>query len=225
MYLLTDEELMLVAGGGDIYVYGHPDPDPGMPDPQDGDPYDGLGGGGGGGSSDPNHEEYQFHDRDDCKNGEALHVGNQIKSLQNSVTNQYGNTGHVELGGIMVQGSDGLYGLTDDGIQTSHNDSYATLSLPSDKSSVVGIIHNHPYDSSGTNINYINMYPSVDDWNHLDQLVQSGANPAKLSFYVVDPFGTTREFKYTDEAKYKALSDADKVRGDELPQAAVDCTP
>lgn len=83
-------------------------------------------------------------------------------------------------------------------------------------------------------MNHVNRYPSGNagsssgDWAVLDGLVNPpssvlGADPNNLSIYIVDPWGTTREFKYSDKDACQNMSDLDRKQGENLPGAAQDC--
>ncbi|MEQ1687874.1 MAG: hypothetical protein ABL874_04815, partial [Sphingopyxis sp.] len=97
--------------------------------------------------------------------------------------------------------------------------------------SVVGTVHNHPYASTtsqarGQNVTSYNAdqrYPSNQDWDILDAQVVRGADPTNLSIFILDGFGTLREFKYADKDKFKGKTDQQRVNGEDLPEPTNGC--
>lgn len=136
MYLLTDEEMMLVAGGGDIYVYGHPDPVGGAPGGGPG--AGGSGGGGGSGSSGPPNAPTPADPHIDCV---ANHIAEQI--------NQKSDNHYKEYEGLIYVSPDGSVHASNvlpngqSGGSTAPSHSYADFGVPDD-AYVIGIVHNHP---------------------------------------------------------------------------------
>jgi hypothetical protein len=223
---LTAEELQLVAGGwaqssqdlygGDIYVtaWGY-DTDSSWFGTGDEDYPDGSGGGG------DNPYEFTFANDDaPCKQGAALKIGNHLHGLESTI-------GKYEFGALIVQNADGTYGALDNGINTSYSAHMARLTPPegTDYSQILGIVQNQPYDTSlsGFNSNYLNRYPSDGDWMALETLAEYGADAARLSIFITDPWGTTREFKLSDKALYQAMNDSQRLQGGNLPPETVPC--
>lgn len=89
---------------------------------------------------------------------------------------------------------------------------------------VQGFVHNHPpyvhngteYVSGSTQYLNDNRYPSTGDWNVLQAIanhygpINGNYNP---SIYLVDPFGTLREFKLSERAAIEGLSATDRQNG------------
>jgi hypothetical protein len=77
----------------------------------------------------------------------------------------------------------------------------------------LGQIHSHPpfLQSSGdpvvdANYDIADMYPSPDDWDEMERhamaVLQAGADPSRLSMYIIDRYGSVREFSWNDRATY-----------------------
>lgn len=102
-----------------------------------------------------------------------------------------------------------------------------------------GFIHNHPSYTSisyktatGEHVptgqwrenteeeNLINRYPSPEDWNTLTDIHNRNAALGVLpsqnnpSMYIMDPFGTVREFKYSYKAIFSDMSVSSMVSGE-----------
>ena len=89
-------------------------------------------------------------------------------------------------------------------------------------SQVVGLVHNHPAWQYGTSDSEaaINRYPSTNDWNFAQSLVNNGAggqSGSGFALYLVDTSGKLREFEYSDRSTYENLSVDQKERGVDLP--------
>lgn len=123
-----------------------------------------------------------------------------------------------------MQNPDGSFGAHSDRAYTNYSTTSVSFGALSDYSSVFGIVHNHVWYSGTDNpsINHINRYPSTADWNALAAMISpasgvGGADPANLSVFVIDPWGTVREFKYSDRSKYESMTDAQRINGENLP--------
>ena len=95
-----------------------------------------------------------------------------------------------------------------------------------------GVIHNHPlyeYDEVADEFRITttvsqaeNRYPSDNDWATLELMYQSNKGDNDNfdpSLYIVGPDGVTREFSYSDKAKFQALTTTDRMNGVSLPPA------
>lgn len=137
-----------------------------------------------------------------------------------------------EYGATLVRNPDGSVGAHAEGIHTSHSPNYARLSVPTDRSTIVGTVHNHPLATLPSHIygqnnvvfyNANQRYPSNQDWDILDAQVLRGADPNNLSVFILDGFGTLREFKYSHKDRYKSQTDQQRVNGEELPDPTNGC--
>lgn len=218
--------------GPTIYVYGtrmeeavlwagYPDDGTGLePHPTLG-PSDGGGGGGGG----DNPAEHTFLETDICPEGAAKKIGSHIHNVL--VT----SAGEYEYGAFLEAKNDGMFGAHGGGIHSNYSKTYAILPGLPDYSNVLGTVHNHLWsnDTEDPWRNHINRYPGPEDWAGLDQLVAPPpgvppADPSRLSVYLTDPWGTTREFRYSDRATYEAMNDDDRRLGNNLPDEVEDCS-
>lgn len=150
----------------------------------------GSGGGGGGGGlappPPPNPPEHAHTETSECAEGAAKQIGEEIVDLASQL-------GGFEFRALISRNPDDSFGSWDQGIHTNNNSVQATLPFPSDLSNIVGLIHNHPWDSRTTtyNQNYQNRYPSGEsggvsgDWAVLDKFINPPdgslpADPSKL---------------------------------------------
>ena len=92
-----------------------------------------------------------------------------------------------------------------------------------DYSSVHGIIQNQPWNDNNIWANYLNRYPSGQDWIALERLANLGADPTNLSIFITDPWGDTREFKLADRSIYEAMNDSERMAEQNLPPKTTDC--
>ena len=146
------------------------------------------------------------HNMDAASSSEsALQISDRIQGISASENYEYG--------AMIVANADGTFGAANDGIHTDYSSSNVSLGTVDDYSSVVGIVHNHPWDTSNFYDNLADRYPSTADWAALDQLVSNGANPNNLSIFILDGFGNLREFKYSDKAIFINMSLSDKWNG------------
>ncbi len=200
------------------YWYTYEDPDTGLEPNPTLSPEDGDGGG-----NDTTTTKLQFSDVDTCAEGAAKKIGQHIRDLKSCV-------GDYEFGTYLVRTPTNSYGAHENGIYTSHSPSYAGLPRLLDYSAVEGTVHNHVWNPSTEqpHMNYINRYPGPEDWGGLDEMVSptNGAIPAdpqKLSVYITDPWGVTREFRYADRDLYEQMDDPARIDGDNLPEEVREC--
>jgi hypothetical protein len=163
--------------------------------------YEAGGGGGGYGLGDlkdpaasPSNpqEDYTISTNDDffvndddssCEDGAAVNAASGIAGL-------IGSAGDYEYVGVLVNNGDGTFGLANNEVSTTFSADSTGFDRLSSYESAFGIIHNHTQDTSNYFNNFINRYPSAGDWDALDILVQGGADPSKLSLFILDPFAT-----------------------------------
>lgn len=175
-----------------------------------------VGGLGGGGGQVAVHE-YEFHEEDaPCENEAAMNVSEGIQGL-------VGTEGNFEFTGLLTSNSDGTYGLLNDQLTSLHNEDFSSFANLGDYSDIYGFIHNHPFNDSNYNANFLNQYPSDRDWEALDLMAANGADPTHLSVFILDPFGVLREFQYSDKATYQAMTDTQRYQSQSLPQPTTAC--
>lgn len=221
---LNPGELALIAGGSGSDMNGEGG-DPGVtvfgpywdwifPINDPGDQYPSGGGGGGESNTDIEYTD----DNAPCEDGAALKAGTKITELVNTY-------GKYEFVGVVVRNSDGSFGMANDELSTKWEVGHSTFDDLGDYTHAYGMVHNHPFNSSDYYSNFIQRYPSSADWQSLDRMIAGGANPAHLSVYVLDPFGTMREFKYSDRARYESMTDSQRMQmgGPNLPPATTGC--
>ena len=125
-----------------------------------------------------------------------------------------------------MKGADGLYGPLGGGIHTDYSPNYVNLTPDStfaDYGNVHGIVQNQPWNDQNLWNNYLNRYPSPQDWIALERLANLSANPANLSIFITDPWGDTREFKLADRSIYEAMNDLQRLNGQNLPPKTTAC--
>lgn len=176
--------------------------------------------GDGGNPSSP-YEYFIAHEDASCAKGAALNLGNHFHNVLEVSVGKY------EFASIITRNADGTYGALNGGIHTDFEPSIVTLDglEGTDFSLVVGIVQNQPFDTDVDRWadNYFNKYPSDGDWGALDELVRRGADPSRLSIFITDPWGVTREFKLTDKSMYQAMNDSQRLAGENLPPATTAC--
>jgi C1A family cysteine protease len=131
-----------------------------------------------------------------------------------------------EYGAVIVRNSNGTFGAFNDVFYTSYSTEGVNHPAPRD-GSVVGIVHTHPWDSNTdeNGVNHVARYPGERDWAQADKLVaEGGADPSKLSVYIVDPWGVVREFRYVDKAMYLSLQPHEKWGDKALPARTQGCS-
>ena len=175
-----------------------------------------------GGSSEVLPENTDFlvtNDDATCEDGAAVNAGQDISGLLQT-------EGQYEFTGLLVQNSDGSFGLSQNEISTNYSATFSSFDSLLNYSSAFGVVHNHVYNTSidHNNDNFLNRYPSAGDWQSLDLLVHGGANPGNLSIFILDPFGTLREFNYSDRSFYESMTDQQRLNGDNLPAETHACS-
>lgn len=86
----------------------------------------------------------------------------------------------------------------------------------SDRSRIVGLIHNHP-SYGEQNKDLIGRYTSGADWASADLAVSQGAPAAIYSLFLADSRRVVREFKYSDKQLYGPSQKTGFVAGQNLP--------
>lgn len=223
MRMLTNNELDLIAGGftngydDEIVVTGYRRYDATFWTP---DPYSGGGGGGGNGSAGAasNTDYVVSNDDAPCENEAAIAAGAQIQGIVNTV-------GSFEFTGLLGLNPNGTYGLLDNELSTTFSTTDSSFDPRDSYADVFGIIHNHPPNPSNYSENFLNRYPSDADWDALQTLINGGANPNNLSLFIIDPFGTMREFNWNDRQLFKNMTDSQRydLNGPNLPAATKAC--
>ncbi|KFN50369.1 DUF4329 domain-containing protein [Arenimonas composti] len=127
----------------------------------------------------------------------AVSASTDIKSRPDYRNREYGALIYRDAGGALR-----MTALVP-GTATSVTFSLSQLGVTA--SSIVGIVHNHPYNVYNTSPQelQINLNPSVGDWNTAAEMVAHGANPNVLQLYVVGTDGALREFDYNNRAAYE----------------------
>lgn len=176
-----------------------------------------LDGGGGLGERDTSSNTDFSVDEDDaeCENGAAINAGAEISGLVLSV-------GNFEFTGVLAANADGSFGLLNNELSTTYSSTSSTFDR-ADFSSALGMVHNHPFNDSDYLSNFQQRYPSDDDWLSLEGLIAGGADPSRLSVFILDPFGDMREFSYADRALYQAMSDTQRGQDENLPPETEGC--
>ena len=138
---------------------------------------------------------------------EAVQAGIEIKrrvdtdGIPNNTQNQ------TEYGAIIGQvGPDVKVGTVVQG--TSYNQSpQATTDYLASWSSLrityadtVGIVHYHPFHNDPS-VNAANKGPSAKDWEQADGLIAAGADPSRLTLYIIDYLGVLRAYPYASPAQ------------------------
>lgn len=156
-------------------------------------------GGGTGGGGDPGSLSPEYLDCE--KDNTALALGIDIASRGKSI--EYGALIYVDAAGD-VKGGAIAFG-TPDGVSPTVPNSVGIVNI-------IGMIHSHSERASTGNavvdevLRIADRYPSPYDWAEFRalawEITLAGGNPDQLSLYIVDPFGFTREFSYSDRAIY-----------------------
>jgi hypothetical protein len=93
--------------------------------------------------------------------------------------------------GIVVQGTSHAQAGANAGVDLAPS----LQSLKGNAADIVAIIHNYPPTGSSLE-DTRNQAPSATDWALADYLVQSGADPNRLTLYVIDSTGRLRAYSY-----------------------------
>jgi hypothetical protein len=208
-----------------IVVVGSPPPPPVYPPPPPPvyPPYPPPPGTGGGGGATPSVPAATYTPDTPCADGTAAGAGAKIHDIVKS--NPEGAQ-DVEYAALIARTAVG-YGAYNDEIRTSNSPTYVQFNvgaIPSaDLANMVGMVHNHPWNSSDYYQNFVQRYPSAADWTMLDKMAGAGANPNELSVYVVDGWGTVREYKYNDREALNGLDDNQRKNGVMLGSEAQPC--
>jgi hypothetical protein len=152
-----------------------------------------------------------------CQDGAAVNASEAIEGL-------LGAEGNFEFVGLLVENGDGTFGLSQNEVSTLYDTLNSAFDALSDYSSAYGVVHNHAFNDSNYNENFLNRYPSSGDWDALDILVQGGADPNSLSLFIRDPFGVLREFSYSQKALYEGMTDQERYNGENLPEETQGCS-
>ncbi len=110
-----------------------------------------------------------------------------------------------EYGALIYRDAGGAIRLTPLVPGTAVSVSFDFAALGVNPASIVGIVHNHPYNVYRTSTQelQINLNPSVNDWNAAASIVGAGANADILQLYVVGTDGVLREFDYNNRTAYE----------------------
>ena len=110
----------------------------------------------------------------------------------------------VEFGTMIVRNSDGTFGALNDSIYS--NDLPRDVQIHySATEAVQGFWHSHPSASFFTSDRLIGRYPSLSDWNMLDRIKAGAGAASDPSLWIMDSWGTTREFKYSERDYFKNM--------------------
>lgn len=116
--------------------------------------------------------------------------------LGNNTQNQ------TEYGTILADKGSGVEtGIVVQGQSYNQADPPATNLTPSRDSigatnaQIVGVIHSHPYYNDPA-VRTKDKRPSDNDWALADQLVSQGADPSRLTLYIIDYLGVVRAYSY-----------------------------
>ena len=175
------------------------------------------GGGGGGVYAAPVAQHTQ-----DCgtENGAAVQVAKHVKGELppgvsgpvDPVKTSSGNDWRkVEFGAMIVANANG-FGALNDTIYSSNLSGDIRISYDAAQP-VVGFWHSHPAADRSTELQLIGRYPSSDDWAMLERIKAGAGAVSNPSLWIMDAFGTTREFKYEDREYFKnLLNEASKMK-------------
>jgi hypothetical protein len=134
---------------------------------------------------------------------EAVQAGIEIKQRIDTDGIPNNTQDQTEYGAIIGQvGPDVRVGTVVQG--TSYNqipqasidysESWSSLRIPF--AYTIGVIHSHPWHNSSS-IRELNKRPSPTDWQQADGLVGEGADPSRLTLYIIDHLGVLRAYPYT----------------------------
>jgi hypothetical protein len=225
---LTFEELQFVSGGEDnveeIVVTGHyPPPPPIYFPPSYSYPSypPGYYGGGGSPSVPPSVPAATHTEDKPCQDGAAVSISDHIKQILADPGTDF------EYSCYITRNSDGSFGAYKDTIRTNNSTTFSGSGPvdAGDWGNLAGFIHDHPWNASDYWSNYINRYPSAQDWAPLDAIIANnpGVDRSQLSLYLLDPFGTVREYHYADKDMLNNMDDTQRRAGQNLGTEAKPC--
>lgn len=178
-------------------------------------------GSGYGSGAEPQEAVAADHVTQDCgsASGAAVIITNRITGADGQRETWYygSNWKSIEFAAAVVRNSDGSYGALNDSIYTQRLDNSSYVPGIAHVQNVAGIVHNHPDNYSGDNGDLKSRYPSTQpggDWDALQALKDASGDPNyDPSLWIIDPFGTVREFKLSDRAYYMNLTDGQMLSG------------
>lgn len=134
------------------------------------------------------------------------------------VTTSTGNDWRtVEFGTMIVKNPDGSFGALKDAIYS--NDLPRGVQIQYNTAEPVqGLWHSHPGTNRSSDQQLIDRYPSSYDWDMLERIAAGAGAVSNPSLWIMDSFGTTREFKYDERDYFRNLlnEDSKMVNGDGL---------
>ena len=184
----------------------------------------GTGGGGGeGGSGGSGFAVSVAQHTQDCgtEDGAAVQVANKVKGalppgVSGPVDPVKTSTGNdwtkVEFGAIIVKNSDGSFGALNDTIYSNNLPNKVQIQYNTAQP-VQGLWHSHSGADVSSDQRLIGRYPSLDDWDMLDRIKAGAGAVSDPSLWIMDAFGTTREFKFSERDYFKNLhNEATKMK-------------
>lgn len=91
---------------------------------------------------------------------------------------------------------------------TDYSASWSSLRIT--YADTVGIIHYHPWNDR-SDVRDRNKRPSPVDWQQADGLVAAGADPSRLTLYIIDNLGVLRAYPYAPPAQRTGTFPAPRV--------------
>lgn len=181
----------------------------------------GGGGDGGGGSSGGSGATGVEPHEQDCgtEDGAAVQIANHVKGTlpagssgpeDRVMTSTGKDWTQVEFGAVIVRNPDGSFGPLNDMIYSS--DLSGFLVYPNIAGQPVqGLWHSHDQTGDTQRDRLVSRYPSSDDWHWLSIVAGIPGAASNPSLWIMDSFGTTREFKFSERAYFLSLF-ADEAR-------------
>ncbi|HKR25474.1 MAG TPA: hypothetical protein VJS15_09465, partial [Allosphingosinicella sp.] len=155
--------------------------------------------------------------QNDCRDRNALTAEGQIEDMPDNGSKEYGSVIYRDASGAVRHSAP----IPGPGPRITLEAVLGWLSTNGVAiSQVIGFVHNHPeaeYGQTGDEARG-NRYPSDNDWNFAEYMVNHGADPG-FALYLMDTKDKMREFEYADRSTYESLSWADKTSlyGRDLP--------
>lgn len=185
-------------GGCDMSCYDVGDRYWGGEPPDYGDNGDGGDSGGGGGD--------EYAEPDVCKPDtpaavNALTDALAVKAMPLIRAQDFRNR---EYGVMIYRDNSGTVRMTGLVTGTARQTTFNFTELGIARSSVIGVVHNHPEKvfSSNPIEAQINLNPSAGDWETADQLVIDGVDSMELQLYVLGPDNVMRQFEHQSKEQY-----------------------
>jgi hypothetical protein len=153
-----------------------------------------------------------------CQTGRDAAKSISSTIMRTDDTGSPNNWQKFEYGATIVKNGD-RYAAFNSKVYTDWLPTEVHLGAPPTSSELIaGLIHNHPRKASHFD-NLESRYPIEDDIDRMVQLVADGVYPSTSSFFILDPFGDTREFPYSTIQNYRNanMSRPDRLAGNDLP--------